>query len=336
MCGEISRICEIQQFFKVASSCVDWHQFTDKKISQWEKIWNVFIFGSYLEIWHLVCGLLYSYCVSQSGQNFVTKVWRVWSRTFILQVNTGNVLLWKHSTHSTTMQIRIISRFWFCSRFGRFEINIRRNSVQFRKQNICANKLDVQETVSHSSTEVASFRSMQVYAWTEFPFSFSGIWWLKNFIPVIGNPSADVEPNMKNSIPIKHTNVILRNIDHIPSIQQILLLVFWCVSWRTKRQATWLSKVEVTQRGMFHEPTELIWICCSTVLYWFYKFKSVTLTPITNSQIFWLKGITVFRCTQNFSLTNCSTMTKRIRNSQKRKEIVVSKSRPAVIIIFSF
>ena len=48
--------------------------------------------------------------------------------------------------------------------------------MQFRKQNICANKLDVQETVSHSSTEVASFRLMQVYAWTEFPFSFSGIW----------------------------------------------------------------------------------------------------------------------------------------------------------------
>ena len=207
--------------------------------------------------------------------------------------------------HSTTMQIRIILRFWFCSWFGRFEINIKRNSVQFRKQNICANKLEVQETVSHSSTEVASFRLMQVYAWTEFPFSFSGIWWLKNFIPAMGNPWADVEPNMKNSIPIKHTNVILRNIDLIPSIQQILVLVFCCVSWRTKRQSTWLSKVEVPQRGMFHEPTELIWFCCLTVLYWFYKFKSVTLTPSTNSQIFWLKGIshvmsrTVFRFFQD-------------------------------------
>ena len=32
-----------------------------------------------------------------------------------------------------------------------------------------------------------------------------------------GNPSAVVKPNVHNSIPIKHTNVIPTNIDHIPS-----------------------------------------------------------------------------------------------------------------------
>ena len=32
-----------------------------------------------------------------------------------------------------------------------------------------------------------------------------------------GNPSAVVKPNMHNPIPIKHTNVIPTNIDHIPS-----------------------------------------------------------------------------------------------------------------------
>ena len=32
-----------------------------------------------------------------------------------------------------------------------------------------------------------------------------------------GNPSAIVKPNMHNPIPIKHTNVIPTNIDHIPS-----------------------------------------------------------------------------------------------------------------------
>ena len=31
------------------------------------------------------------------------------------------------------------------------------------------------------------------------------------------NPSAGVKPNMHNPIPIKHTNVIPTNIDHIPS-----------------------------------------------------------------------------------------------------------------------
>ena len=33
----------------------------------------------------------------------------------------------------------------------------------------------------------------------------------------LGNPSAVVKPNMDNSIPIKHTNVIPTNIDHNPS-----------------------------------------------------------------------------------------------------------------------
>ena len=32
-----------------------------------------------------------------------------------------------------------------------------------------------------------------------------------------GNPSADVQPNMRNQIPTKHTNLDLTNIDHVPS-----------------------------------------------------------------------------------------------------------------------
>ena len=48
--------------------------------------------------------------------------------------------------HSTTMQIRIVPRLWFCRRRRRLEVNIRRNLVHFRKPNICAKELDVQET----------------------------------------------------------------------------------------------------------------------------------------------------------------------------------------------
>ena len=32
-----------------------------------------------------------------------------------------------------------------------------------------------------------------------------------------GKPSADVQPNMRNQIPTKHTNLDPRNIDHVPS-----------------------------------------------------------------------------------------------------------------------
>ena len=52
--------------------------------------------------------------------------------------------------HSTTMHIRIVSRFWFCRRPRRLKINIRWTLVQFWKSNICAKK---QTSVSHSSTE---------------------------------------------------------------------------------------------------------------------------------------------------------------------------------------
>ena len=69
---------------------------------------------------------------------------------------------------------------------------------------------------------------MQVYAWTVFPLSLT-LWDLviEEFDSVPnrkdghkreprGNPSAVVKPILHNPIPIKHTNVIPTNIDHIP------------------------------------------------------------------------------------------------------------------------
>ena len=53
------------------------------------------------------------------------------------------LLWWKYIT---TMQIRDISRLWFCRRPWRLKVDFRWNVVHFRKPNICANKLDVQET----------------------------------------------------------------------------------------------------------------------------------------------------------------------------------------------
>ena len=75
--------------------------------------------------------------------------------------------------------------------------------------------------------KLKSSLSMQVYAWTVFPLSLFGIWWLKyHSVPnrtdgpkrePWRNPSAVVKPNTQDSIPIKHTHVIPSNIDHIPS-----------------------------------------------------------------------------------------------------------------------
>ena len=59
--------------------------------------------------------------------------------SFITHVNSDNIA-------RTTMQIWIVSWLWFCRRPWRLEVNIRTNSVHFRKSNTCAHKLDVQET----------------------------------------------------------------------------------------------------------------------------------------------------------------------------------------------
>ena len=86
-----------------------------------------------------------------------------------------------------------------------------------------------------------SFFSMEVYAWMAFPLDLSDLV-IEVFHSALnrtneskresrGNPSAVVKPNMHNPIPIKHTNVIATNIDHIPpntshSVRSALLFVF--------------------------------------------------------------------------------------------------------------
>ena len=73
----------------------------------------------------------------------------------------------------------------FAGDFDDPKINIKRNSMHFRKSHVCANKLDVQETYfsfTQFNRSGQSFLSMQVYAWTVFPLSVIGIWWLKHFI----------------------------------------------------------------------------------------------------------------------------------------------------------
>ena len=67
--------------------------------------------------------------------------------------------------HDTTMKIRIVSRLWFCRRPSRLKINIRWTLMHFRKSNICANKLDVQET-DISLTELN--RSWNYFSWCKF------------------------------------------------------------------------------------------------------------------------------------------------------------------------
>ena len=145
--------------------------------------------------------------------------------------------------------------------------------------------------------ELKLFLSMQVNAWTVFPLSLSGNWWSKYFIPYRTKqmdpreshgekPSAIVKPNMHNPIPIKHTNVIPTNIDHILSNTKnsdcsVVLHVFED-NWDGNQNDYQRSKLHI--EACFTDHTELLWIGCLTGLIWTQKFKSVTITPNTNSQ----------------------------------------------------
>ena len=58
-------------------------------------------------------------------------------------VNSNNFVMWvtRHNNADwDCFKVLILQK------TGRFKINIRRNSLHFRKPNICAKKLDVQET----------------------------------------------------------------------------------------------------------------------------------------------------------------------------------------------
>ena len=134
--------------------------------------------------------------------------------------------------HSTTMQTKIVSRLWFYRRPWRFQVNIRRNSVYFRKSNVRANELDVQET-DFSLTQFYRrwsyfSRCRFVHGWDSRSRSLGFSDW-SIFIPhqtnktkdvreSRGNLSANTQPNMRKQIPATNTNLHLTNIDHVPSI----------------------------------------------------------------------------------------------------------------------
>ena len=94
------------------------------------------------------------------------------------------------------------------------------NSVHFRKQNICANKFSSTEAeiisldagLRMDGIPTLDLWDLVIEALHSVPKRTDG----PKREPQ-GNPSAVVKPNMHNPIPIKHTNVIPTNIDHIPS-----------------------------------------------------------------------------------------------------------------------
>ena len=176
-----------------------------KKMSQEENCLQFSVFGSYWETWYFlvrkqICS--WSHWMDQS-------LWQTLGAFDLLHSSykwiAARLLCAKHNT---TMQTWFVSRLWFWRRLWRFKINFSRGLMYFRKQNICSCKLDVQDTY----LSLTQFHRIWDY--------FSGCRFTHGWDPPMreprGKPSAVVKPNMHNSIPIKHTNVIPTNIDHIP------------------------------------------------------------------------------------------------------------------------
>ena len=238
----------------------------------------------------------------------------------------------------------------FCRRSWILKINITRSSVHFRASHVCAHKLDVQETDLSFTQFYGSWNNFSWCRFTHGRYSRSHslgfgdwnmsfrterewtLWW---------NPLQVTKSNMDSPIQFKHTNVIPSNIDHIPSntMHAGATAMLYVVE---DNEAVIKMIIKGRSPTMRHvsRTTELLWVLCLTESIWTQNSKSVTLTPNTNSETSWPKGISrvmsgiifficsIFfsslRCTKNFSLISCVTMAKRIQ------ERVVSKSRPAM------
>ena len=104
--------------------------------------WNVYI-------WHVLVDLIFFRSVNNLARA-ATKWTKACDKRLARLIScidhTCHYMQYFFWKHSTTLHIRIVSRLWFRRRPWRLEVNIRRNSMHFRKSNVRASKLDVQET----------------------------------------------------------------------------------------------------------------------------------------------------------------------------------------------
>ena len=133
--------------------------------------------------------------------------------------------------HSTTMQIWTVSRLWFCRRSRTLKINIRRVLCIFESHTFLPKSWMCKKQTSVSQFYRSWNRFSRCCRFTHGRYSRShslgfGDWsisfrtepdrWSQER-ELRWNPSAIAKSNIHYPIPIKHTNVIPTNIDHIPS-----------------------------------------------------------------------------------------------------------------------
>ena len=346
MCGKILRICKWKRLnhFTKSQHMHGWPSIKRRRkwvcgrivyslltnCSENVCIWLVLEDLTYYGLW---TNLLVR---SRNGQDLVTNAWHVWSRTFIIQVNTGNVVMLEEAQHNN-------------ADLDCFETLILQETLKTQNQHqeeFCAFS-----EVTRLCQWVGCADNLWDLVIEVFHFVPNGTdgpkrepWW---------DPSAIAKPNMHKSIPIKHTNVIPPNIDHIPpntthSGPSAMLYVFEDneavikmifkgrsptmrhVSRKHKVSLDWLfdrmnldPKIQIHYIDKKHQLADIL--------------TKENFTRDEWNNLLHLSNITHFSstcCTKNFSLVSCSTMAKRMQ--EQKEERVVSKSRPAAMNISSF
>ena len=257
--------------------------------------------------------------------------------------------------YSTTMQMRIVSRFWFCRRPRRLKIDVREKLVHFRKSHVRAHKFDVQETnicftqfygslinfsrwFTHGT--VSRSRSLE-FGYRSVPF-FQNQHNNTKCLDVQGNLSLSTTSNKhmpnQTKVPTQHDNLNLYNVDCVLSNVKFsrssaMLYAFEdneaVIKMVIKGRSPTMRHVSRTHRVALDWLFERINLDPKIqIRYIDTKHKlpgTLTKGNFTRDEwnsLLYLLNISHFSslcCAQNFMLSSCTkTMAKRMREQEKK------------------
>ena len=304
----VERYCELankttQQLYKVATPCVDDHQLKEEN----ESVGDLSTVCS-----QIVLKCLYLARIGRLGflwsVNKLTRAVTKWTKScdkrlarlisyiFIILVNSSNIVMWETQHTNADLDWKIIS----------LDAGLRMDGIP---------ALTLWDLVIEALHSVPNR--------TEGPKR-----------ELRGNPSAIAKSNMHNPIPIKHTNFIPTNIDHIPSNttnsgSSAMLYVFEdneaVINLIVKGRSPTLRHVSRTHRVALDWLFDRISMDPKKIQIRYFDTKHQLADMLTKgnftrdewNNLLHLLNISHFSatcCTNNFSLISCSTMARRIQN----------------------
>ena len=166
--------------------------------------------------------------------------------------------------------------------------------MHFRKPNICASKLDVQETTEAELISLdAGLRMDGIPALDLWDLEIEVFHSSPNRTKKSkgqesqGNLSRNTTPHMKNQNPTKHADLDLNDVDHLSSNVRSSQCGAMSYAFEDNEAVIkMIIKGRSPTKRQCQEPTELLWIGCLIGLIWIPRFKLRKSTPNINSQTF--------------------------------------------------